>query len=196
MMHIGVLALQGAFAKHEAHFQALGAATIQVRKPADLRRCAGLVIPGGESTTLTKLMHLYGFYEPIREFAQQHPVMGTCAGLILLATKVDDARVTPLGLLDIAVSRNAYGRQIDSFSALLDVPFLGNGIPFRTIFIRAPQITAVGPEVEVVLTCQGLPVMVRHKHLLGLAFHPELTDDLRIHQYFLSFCAHSAQFSE
>lgn len=183
---IGVLALQGAFARHEAHLQALGATTIQVRKPDDLRRCAGLVIPGGESTTLTKLMRLYGFYEQIREFARQRPVMGTCAGLILLASKVDDTRVTPLGLLDITVSRNAYGRQIDSFSTLLEVPFLGNNVPFRSIFIRAPQITAVGPDVNILLTCQNMPVMVRHNYLLGLAFHPELTDDSRIHQYFLA----------
>lgn len=182
---IGVLALQGDFAKHEERFRALQIDTIQVKKPEELQKCDGLVIPGGESTTLTKLMELYGFYEPIREFAKNHPVMGTCAGLIMVATHVDDDRVKPLCLINISVSRNAYGRQIDSFTTPVDAPFLGNGKPFRAIFIRAPQIQEVGPGVEILIELQGKPVMVRDNYILALAFHPELTDDPRIHQYFL-----------
>jgi 5'-phosphate synthase pdxT subunit len=133
-------------------------------------------------------MHLYGMYEPIKTFAKTHPIMGTCAGLIMVAREVDDARVTPLGLIDISVSRNAYGRQIDSFIAQVDVPFLGNGIPFRTIFIRAPQIRQVGPDVDVLMEHDSIPIMVKSGHILALAFHPELTDDPRIHQYFLQAC--------
>jgi 5'-phosphate synthase pdxT subunit len=183
---IGILALQGDFAKHEERFHSLDVDTIQVRKPEDLQECDGLVIPGGESTTLTKLMKIYGLYEPIREFAKSRPVMGTCAGMILLAACVDDDRVEPLRLIDISVNRNAYGRQIDSFITNVKAPFLANGKPFRAIFIRAPQIQEVGPGVEILIELQGKPVMVRHNNILALAFHPELTDDLRIHQYFLN----------
>ncbi len=185
---IGILALQGDFAKHEEQFRSLNVDTIQVKKPEALRECDGLVIPGGESTTLTKLIQLYGFYEPIREFAKSRPVMGTCAGLIMVATYVDDERVKPLGLLDISVSRNAYGRQIDSFTTFVDAPFLGNGKPFRAIFIRAPQIREAGPGVNILMEFQGIPVMVQSKNMFALAFHPELTDDPRIHQYFLEHC--------
>ena len=182
---IGILALQGDFARHEERFRSLAVDTIQVKKPEELQECDGLVIPGGESTTLTKLMELYGFYEPIREFAKNHPIMGTCAGLIMVATHVDDERVKPLRLIDISVSRNAYGRQIDSFTTPVDAPFLGNGKPFRAIFIRAPQIREVGPGVETLMEFQGMPVMVQSKNIFALAFHPELTNDPRIHQYFL-----------
>jgi len=185
---IGILALQGDFAKHEERFHSLAVDTIQVKKPEELQKCDGVIIPGGESTTLTKLIQIYGFYEPIREFAKSHPVMGTCAGMIMVASHVDDDRVKPLRLIDISVNRNAYGRQIDSFITNVDVPFLGNGLPFRAIFIRAPQIRQVGPGVEVLIELQGKPVMVRDKNILALAFHPELTDDPRIHQYFLEHC--------
>lgn len=185
---IGILALQGDFAKHEERFRSLEVNTIQVKKPEGLQECDGLVIPGGESTTLSKLMQIYGLYEPIREFAKSRPVMGTCAGMILVAACVDDDRVEPLDLIDISVNRNAYGRQIDSFITNVDTPFLGNGRPFRAIFIRAPQIQKVGPGVETLIELQGKSVMVRHNKILALAFHPELTDDLRIHQYFLAQC--------
>ena len=182
---VGVLALQGDFAKHEERLQALEVDTIQVKSPDDLQRCDGLIIPGGESTTLTKLLDLYGLYEPIREFATHCPVMGTCAGMIMVATHVDDTRVKPLQLLDISVNRNAYGRQIDSFITDVEAPFLGDRKGFRAIFIRAPQIQALGPTVEVLIESQGTPVMVRQNRILALAFHPELTDDLRIHRYFV-----------
>lgn len=185
---IGILALQGDFAKHEERLHSPGVETIQVKTPDELPKCDGLIIPGGESTTLAKLMNLYGFYEPIREFAKSRPVMGTCAGMILVAMQVDDNRIEPLRLIDISVARNAYGRQIDSFITNVDVPFLGNGIPYRAIFIRAPQILEVGPGVNTLIELQGQPVMVQHKNIFALAFHPELTDDPRIHQYFLDQC--------
>jgi 5'-phosphate synthase pdxT subunit len=185
---IGILALQGDFAKHAEHIQKLGAIPRLVKKPVDLENCTGLIIPGGESTTLTKLMALYGLFEPIRSFAQKHPVLGTCAGLIMVARQVDDERVKPLNLIDIAVSRNAYGRQIDSFSTELSIPFLNGSGPFHAVFIRAPQILQTGPEVKTLVEFGGRPVMVRNKQVIALAFHPELTNDSRIHEYFLKEC--------
>ena len=182
---IGILALQGDFAKHEAMLKSLHVDTLLVKKAKELDACDGLVIPGGESTTLTKLMRLYGMYEPIREFSLTRPIMGTCAGMIMLASQVDDERITPLQLIDISVKRNAYGRQIDSFISEVKLPFLTNDSPFRAIFIRAPQITAVGSDVEILLELDKKPVMVRNRNILALAFHPELTDDSRIHRYFL-----------
>jgi len=182
---IGILALQGDFAKHEAMLKSLHVDTLLVKKAKELDACDGLVIPGGESTTLTKLMRLYGMYEPIREFSLTRPIMGTCAGMIMLASEVDDERITPLQLIDISVKRNAYGRQIDSFISEVKLPFLANDSPFRAIFIRAPQITAVGSDVEILLELDKKPVMVRNRNILALAFHPELTDDSRIHRYFL-----------
>lgn len=187
---IGVLALQGAFAKHAEQLTALGVEAVEIRRPQQLERCDGLIIPGGESTTLTKLMRLYDFHEPIRIFAKSHPVMGTCAGLIMVATDVDDERVEPLGLIDMSVARNAYGRQIESFITDVDASFLDDDKPFRTIFIRAPQIREVGPEVEVLLKHDDIPIMVRQGHIFALAFHPELTDDPRIHRYFFEACRH------
>jgi 5'-phosphate synthase pdxT subunit len=188
---IGVLALQGAFAKHAEQLNVLDVEAIEVRRPAQLDRCDGLIIPGGESTTLTKLMRLYDFHEPIRIFAKSHPIMGTCAGLIMVASRIDDERVEPLGLIDMSVARNAYGRQIDSFITDVEAHFLENEKPFRTIFIRAPQIREVGPKVEILLEYDGVPIMVRQGHIFALAFHPELTDDPRIHQYFLKACIRS-----
>jgi 5'-phosphate synthase pdxT subunit len=185
---IGILALQGDFAKHAEHIQKLGAIPRLVKKPVDLENCAGLIIPGGESTTMTKLMALYGLFELIRSFAQKHPILGTCAGLIMVARQVDDERVKPLDLIDIAVSRNAYGRQIDSFSTELFIPFLNGSGPFHAVFIRAPQILQTGPEVKTLVEFGGRPVMVRNKQVIALAFHPELTNDSRIHEYFLKEC--------
>jgi 5'-phosphate synthase pdxT subunit len=182
---IGILALQGDFAKHEAMLQSLHVKTVQVKTRKDLQGCDGLIIPGGESTTLTKLLHVGQLYEPIRELARCCPIMGTCAGMIMVAAEVDDHRVTPLRLIDIAVTRNAYGRQIDSFITDVNVPFLGDSETFRAIFIRAPQINRVGSNVETLIAWQGQPIMVRANNILALAFHPELTNDPRIHHYFL-----------
>lgn len=187
---VGLLTLQGDYERHEASFRALGRATAGVRRPADLAGVGSLVIPGGESTTLTRLIDLAGLRAPLREFARAYPVMGTCAGLIMLATDLaDEARahgVAPLGLLDCTVRRNAYGRQVDSFTApvaLQGVP--GGQAPFPAVFIRAPLVTRTGPGVEVLARHDGAPVAVRQGRLLGLAFHPELTGDLRLHQAFL-----------
>ena len=188
---VGLLTLQGDYAKHREAFAALGRVTRDVRRPAELAEVSCLVIPGGESTTLTRLVDRNGLREPLREFAAARPVMGTCAGLILLAARLadeerDEYGVEPFGLLDCTVRRNAYGRQIDSFTAPVDVVDLG-GQPavFPAVFIRAPRITEGGPEAEVVAAMDGEPVGVRQGHLLGLTFHPELTDDLRLHRAFL-----------
>ncbi|PIV82185.1 pyridoxal 5'-phosphate synthase glutaminase subunit PdxT [bacterium CG17_big_fil_post_rev_8_21_14_2_50_64_8] len=188
---VGLLALQGDFEKHRQAFAALGRSTVRVRRPAELAAICGLVIPGGESTTLSRLIDRIGLREPLREFAAAHPVMGTCAGLIMLAAKMDgedptDFGVRPLGLLDCTVQRNGYGRQIDSFTAPVRTDgMLGKGEDFSAVFIRAPLIVEVGPLVEVVATHEGRPVAVRSGGLLGMTFHPELTSDLRIHQAFL-----------
>ena len=184
MKSIGVLALQGDYARHEALLNSIGVKTLQIRKPEQLEKCSGLILPGGESTTLTKLMDKYGFFGPLRDFAKQRPVMGTCAGLIMLSSKVDDPRVSPLGLIPMTAERNAYGRQIDSFAAPLHLSFLEGG-SFRGVFIRAPKIAAVDSAVEVLAVWEDSPIMVRYGNAVALSFHPELTDDSRVHRYFL-----------
>ncbi|HEY7197495.1 MAG TPA: pyridoxal 5'-phosphate synthase glutaminase subunit PdxT [Gaiellaceae bacterium] len=171
---IGVLALQGAFREHARMLHAVGAEAVEVRLPEQLDGLDGLVIPGGESTTITKLAKLYGLDEAIRSF--DRPILGTCAGMILL----DRAH---LGLADLEVDRNAYGRQVASFEADLELP--GEERPFRGVFIRAPRVRAMGPGVEVLAELDGEPVLVRDGPVLAAAFHPELTDDPRIHERFL-----------
>jgi 5'-phosphate synthase pdxT subunit len=171
---IGVLALQGAFREHARMLRAAGAEVVEVRLPEQLEGLDGLVIPGGESTTFTRLMHLYGLDEAIRGFAA--PVFGTCAGMIL----VDRDH---LGLADFVVDRNAYGRQVASFEA--DLALGGDKRPFRGVFIRAPRVRDVGPEVEVLAELDGEPVLLRDGRVLVAAFHPELTDDARIHERFI-----------
>ena len=182
---IGVLALQGDFAKHQTMLRLLKVETIFVKKPEDLHRCAGLIIPGGESTTLMKLLGKGNLYEPIREFAKKSPIMGTCAGAIMVSSTVDDNRIKPLRLIDISIARNAYGRQIDSFITHVDVAFLKRSERFKTVFIRAPKIRSVGSQVEVLMELHGSPIMVQDNNVLALTFHPELTNDPRIHKYFL-----------
>ncbi len=188
---VGLLTLQGDYEKHRQAFAALGQATCGVRRPAELDGVSCLVIPGGESTTLTRLIDRIGLREPLRAFAAERPVMGTCAGLIMLAARLDDERrgdfgVEPLGLLDCTVRRNAYGRQVDSFTAPVGLQDLdGSSDPYAAVFIRAPRITAVGRRAEVVIRHGGEPVAVRQGRLLGLTFHPELTPDLRVHRAFL-----------
>jgi 5'-phosphate synthase pdxT subunit len=186
MTRIGVLALQGDFAEHIAILTRLGVEGRQVRLPKDLAGLDGLIIPGGESTTIGRLMADYGLLEPIRALTTGgFPTWGTCAGLILLAREATEPDVSALTAMDIVVERNAYGRQVDSFEAELDVPALGSP-PFRAVFIRAPIVREVGPQVEVLARLDGgMPVAVRQGHLLATAFHPELTDDLRFHEYFL-----------
>ncbi len=188
---VGLLTLQGDFDKHRQAFGALGRETFDVRRSDELKAVSCLVIPGGESTTLTRLVDRAGLKGPLLDFAAHHPVMGTCAGLIMLASRLTgekraDFGVAPLGLLDCTVMRNGYGRQIDSFTAPLDIGRLdGSRDPFPAVFIRAPRITAVGPEIEVLAGYRDEPVIIRQGRLLGMAFHPELTDDLRIHRAFL-----------
>ncbi len=189
MARVGVLALQGAFAEHVATLRKLGAQTIEVRLPEHLEGLGGLVIPGGESTTIGKLAVTYGLIEPIRRLAERGvPIWGTCAGMILLARDIGGLDQPLLGLMDIAVRRNAFGRQVDSFIADLDMPALGPGMaPFPGVFIRAPLIERAGPEVEVLARLpDGRAVAARQGSLLATAFHPELTQDTRLHRYFLS----------
>jgi 5'-phosphate synthase pdxT subunit len=173
-MTIGVLAVQGNFREHCAILRRLGVEVVEVRLPKQLDGLDGLVIPGGESTAIRRLMRLYGLEDAIRDF--ERPVFGTCAGMILL----DRAH---LDLVDVAVQRNGYGRQLQSFEADLD---LGDDHePLRGIFIRAPRVTETGPEVEVLATHEGVPVLLRQGRFLVASFHPELTGDTRVHETFL-----------
>ena len=183
-MKVGVLALQGAFVEHEQLLHGLGAQAVEVRLPQHLEAVDALIIPGGESTTIGKLAVTFGLLEPLRVFARQKPVWGTCAGMIMLAR--DIGRDQPLlGVMDIAVQRNAFGRQVDSFEVDLDVPVLGSA-PFHAVFIRAPKVTRVGEGVEVLARLDdGSIVAVRQGQWLATAFHPELTSDDRFHRYFL-----------
>ncbi len=188
-MEIGVLALQGGFAEHQAILEKLGAAVRQVRHPEQLTSLAGLILPGGESTTMGKLAAADGLLEPLREFGRTHAVWGTCAGTIFLAKHVGN-RQPLLDLMDISVKRNAFGRQVDSFEMDLDVPELNaidpSGKPFHAVFIRAPLIESVNGSVQVLAALpDGRIVAARQGHLLATAFHPELTPDDRFHRYFL-----------
>jgi 5'-phosphate synthase pdxT subunit len=182
---IGVLALQGDFDKHRIALERCGAATREVRRAADLDGLDGLVIPGGESTTIGKLLVRFGLFAPLKDLVTGGlPVYGTCAGLILMAREVTGYAQPSFACLDAAVSRNAYGRQVESFEADIAVPALGEE-PLCAVFIRAPVITAVGAAVEVLARFENAPVLVRQANILASSFHPELTDDLRVHRYFL-----------
>lgn len=186
-MKIGVLALQGAFFEHVKMLRKLGAEAVEVRLPEDLDGLDGLIIPGGESTTIGKLAVTYGLIEPLRDFARQHPTWGTCAGLIFLANDLGKDQQPILGLMDISVNRNAFGRQVDSFETDLIIPALASEQPYHAIFIRAPVVTAVHNGVNILAQLpDGRIIAVQEGHLLGTAFHPELTDDLRFHEYFLN----------
>lgn len=196
MLTIGVLALQGDFAEHEAILRRLGAATRQVRMPADLEGLDGLIIPGGESTTITRLMNMYDLYEPLRAFATRRPVWGTCAGAIVMANEATDLDRDPLRIMDIEVERNAFGRQVDSFETDLDFAEI-EGEPVHAIFIRAPLIRGVGEGVKAVASlADGEVVAAREGHLLATSFHPELTDDTRVHAYFLRMCEEDRRAAE
>jgi 5'-phosphate synthase pdxT subunit len=179
---IGVLAVQGNFREHAAMLRRLGADVVEVRKPEQLAGLDGLVIPGGESTTFTRLMRLYGLDEAVRRFEQ--PVFGTCAGMIVLDRD-------HLGLVDLVVERNAYGRQVASFEADLELD--GEDEPLRGVFIRAPRVRELGDAVEVLAEHQGEPVLVRDGRFLVASFHPELTDDTRVHERFLELVEEEAR---
>lgn len=165
----------------------LGAHVVEVRLEAHLAGLDGLVIPGGESTTMGRLMEEFGLVTPLRSFGRERPVFGTCAGLIMLAGRTSEGSQPLLGLMDITVRRNAYGRQVHSFEAPVDLVLDGSpsADPFPGVFIRAPWVEEPGPGVEVIATCEGRIVGVRQGLLMGVAFHPELTDDTRLHEYFL-----------
>ena len=183
---IGVLALQGDVREHANALRDVGAEPIEVRLPRDLVGLDGLILPGGESTTMRKLIDLYGLREPI--VALSHggaPLYGTCAGMILLADRIADGDEPVLQLLDITVERNAYGRQLDSFEADLAIPSVGDE-PLHGVFIRAPVVSEVGPDVEVLARDpDGRPIAVRQGRVMATAFHPELTGDRRLHQLML-----------
>jgi 5'-phosphate synthase pdxT subunit len=174
MERIGVLAVQGNFREHAAMLRRLGADVVEVRMPEELEGLDGLVVPGGESTAIARLIEVYSLEGPILAF--ERPILGTCAGLIMLDRE-------HLGLLDLSVQRNAYGRQVASFETDLDLA--GDDEPLRGVFIRAPRVEQTGPEVEILATLDGEPVLVRQGRFLAATFHPELTDDTRVHELFL-----------
>jgi 5'-phosphate synthase pdxT subunit len=184
-VRIGVLALQGDFALHSQALERSEVDAVEVRKPEALADLDGLILPGGESTTLLRLIDEWNFVPALERFhATGKPVFGTCAGLILLAREVLHPVQPSLGLIDVAVERNAYGRQRESFEARGSITLDGRAIPVDMVFIRAPRIRRVGPEVETLATHAGAPVMARQGTVLVATFHPELTDDLTVHRYF------------
>lgn len=184
-MKVGVLALQGAFREHIRMLKSLGAEAVEIRLPAELDDVDGLIIPGGESTTMRKLMDDYRMVDTLREFAASgKPVFGTCAGLIVMAERLGGRRQELLNLIDIDVERNAYGRQVDSREADISGEVFGTE-PFHAVFIRAPQILDTGPGVEPLARYRGQVVLARQKNILVATFHPELTDDTRVHKLFL-----------
>lgn len=185
-MVVGVLALQGAFIEHQKSLTACGVESIQVRKPEQLEGIQGLIIPGGESTTMGKLMHQFHLFEPIIELGRRGvPIFGTCAGMIMLAKEIAGSAQPRLGLMDIEVERNAFGRQVESFETDLPVPDLGEE-PLRAVFIRAPYIKSTGKNVKVMASIDDKIVLAHQDNYLAAAFHPELTNDIRLHRYFLS----------
>jgi 5'-phosphate synthase pdxT subunit len=187
-MKIGILALQGDFIEHMHVLRQIGVEPVEVRLPRDLVDLSGLIIPGGESTTIGKLAVMYDLLGPMRELAASIPIWGTCAGMIFMARKIDHEQPL-LGIMDIVVQRNAFGRQVDSFKAFLDIPSLNEWgpNPYPGIFIRAPKLVAVGSDAEVLASLKdGSAVAARQGKWLVTAFHPELTEDDRFHRYFLS----------
>ena len=183
-LKIGVLALQGAYARHVETLRTLGAEPLLIRRPGQLAGLDGLIIPGGESTTFLRHLERDGFFTALDTFVRRTPTFGTCAGAILLAAGVTNPPQPSLAAMDFTVERNAYGRQNDS--AILHAETSLAGGPLEMVFIRAPRITRSGPEVEVLATRDGFPALVRQGHLLAATFHPELSHDGRVHQFFLN----------
>jgi pyridoxal 5'-phosphate synthase pdxT subunit len=183
-MKIGVLALQGAVAEHVRMLEMAGAEGTAVKRTEQLKDIEGLIIPGGESTTIGKLMRTYGFIDELKSFSgEKKPIFGTCAGLIVLAKEIAGQEQAHLGLMDMKVARNAFGRQRESFET--DLPIKGIDEKVRAVFIRAPLIDEIGEGVDVLSTYRGQIVAARQEHLLAASFHPELTDDYRMHSYFI-----------
>lgn len=184
MVKVGVLALQGAVREHIRALEAAGAEAVQIKKVEQLQDIDGLVFPGGESTTMRRLIDKYGFFEPLKEFGKSgKPIFGTCAGLILMANKLSGQEDAHLGLIDMTVERNAFGRQVDSFEASLTITGIGDD--FIGVFIRAPRILEVGNDVEIICKHDDKIVAVKQDHYLACSFHPELTDDHRMAEYFV-----------
>ena len=187
MAIIGVLALQGAFAKHLSMLESIGVHAVDVRKPEDLAACQGLIIPGGESTTIMRQLNFIHFVEPLKQFAKTKPLFGTCAGLILMSQEIIGDPMEPFKILNVSVERNAFGRQYESFSVNLETKLSGAKpelVP--AVFIRAPRIRHCGAEVEILSALEGEPVFVKQGFHLGATFHPELTHSDAIHRYFAS----------
>jgi 5'-phosphate synthase pdxT subunit len=180
---IGILAIQGDYASHADALTESGAEPVEVRKPEQLAGLDGLILPGGESTTVLRFLEKQNFFEDLVAFCGAHPVFGTCAGAILLAREVLSPPQRSLGLLDAVVERNAYGRQIDSSIVTAETELPGG--PLEMVFIRAPKIVEAGPGVEILAQREGSPVLVRQGHLLAATFHPELSDDRRVHKLFV-----------
>ncbi|HZM90680.1 MAG TPA: pyridoxal 5'-phosphate synthase glutaminase subunit PdxT [Blastocatellia bacterium] len=190
-MIIGVLAIQGDFAAHIRMLRHVGVDAVEIRRSSDLVSLDGLILPGGESTTMLKFIEGEGLNEPITDFARPgKPIFGTCAGAILLARDVYNPSQPSLGLIDIGVERNGYGRQVDSFVADIE-PALEGGL-LEAVFIRAPKIKRAGPDVEVLGSLNGEPVLVRERNILAATFHPELTEDTRVHRMFADMVIQSA----
>ncbi|ABR31692.1 glutamine amidotransferase [Thermosipho melanesiensis] len=184
-MKIGVSGIQGDFREHKVMLERLGVEVLVVRKPEELDEVEGLVIPGGESTTMIRIMKMVNLYEKLKEkILSGFPVFGTCAGMILLSKEVVNFKQDSLGVIDIKVERNAYGRQVDSFET--DVEIKGFDKSYRAIFIRAPKVVDYGNDVEVLSIYEDAPILLRQKKVLVASFHPELTEDTRVHEYFLS----------
>ena len=194
MLKIGVLALQGDFIEHIHMLRKLGVEAVEVRKASELDGLDGLIIPGGESTTIRKLIDLFGFVPGLQALVRRGAALwGTCAGMIVIANELTDPYPTPLGLIDIKVSRNWFGRQVDSFEGEFEFKGIEGG-PFLAVFIRAPVVESVGDGVEVLamLEGSGKPVAVRSGNIMATAFHPELTEDTRVHEYFVSMAKQAA----
>lgn len=188
MKRIGILGFQGAFVEHELHIERLGHEAVDVRYPEQLGELDGIILPGGESTTIGKLLVRTGMLEPLRcKIENGLPVWGTCAGMILLAKELENDTIKHLAVMDIIVKRNAYGTQIDSFDTKILIPAV-NPEPVPLVFIRAPYVTKVGNGVDVLCEIQGHVVAARQKNMLVTSFHPELTDDSSFHRYFIGMC--------
>jgi pyridoxal 5'-phosphate synthase pdxT subunit len=184
---IGVLAIQGDYAAHAEALAASGAIPVEVRKPGEFANIDGLVIPGGESTTMLKFLEKHHFFSKLQEYCTHHPVFGTCAGAILLAREVRNPAQHSLGVLDAVVERNAYGRQIDSSIIMAQTELAGGAL--EMVFIRAPRILSVGPAVQVLASREGYPVLVRQGNVMAATFHPELSPDRRVHSLFVEAVA-------
>jgi 5'-phosphate synthase pdxT subunit len=180
---IGVLAIQGNYASHAQALTEAGASPVEVRKPEQLAGLGGLVLPGGESTTMLKFLEKHSFFEVLQKFCGSKPVFGTCAGVILLAREVLNPPQRSLGLLDAIIERNAYGRQVDSVIVTAETALAGG--PLEMVFIRSPRISQIGPGVEVLATRDGFPVLIRQGRILAATFHPELSHDRRVHRLFV-----------